>query len=297
MAFIYYLANIRQLSPHTLSNYQRDLNKLAAYCKQQNIHHSKDICAADIRRWIANLHRTGLAGTSIQRTLSAARSFFKHLITHQQLKNNPTSGIQAPKSNRKLPSTLNADQMNQFLSSKSETGEANDWLSLRDQAMMELFYSSGLRLSELVNLDLAQIDRQDQLVTVTGKSNKTRTLPVGRLALKSLNAWLAVRLDVPAAAQTSALFISRRGQRISTRNVQKRIQLHGVKQEVAQQVHPHMLRHSFASHMLESSGDLRAVQELLGHANISTTQIYTHLDFQHLAKIYDQAHPRANRKK
>jgi len=289
--FLQYLAQVRQLSPHTTSNYQRDLGKLLSWCQQKNIRQSDDIKPADIRSWIAALHRGGLGGKSLQRCLSATRSLFRYLTSRRQVKNNPALGIQAPKANRKLPSTLNADQVNQFLAIKED-----DWLALRDRAIMELFYSSGLRLSELVNLDLNNLDLPSQLIHVTGKGNKSRTLPVGRIAVKCLENWLTVRPDQTGAHLTPALFISRKGRRISARNVQQRIRKYSTSQQLSQHVHPHMLRHSFASHLLESSGDLRAVQELLGHADISTTQIYTHLDFQHLAKIYDKAHPRAGKK-
>ena len=286
--FLHYLETARQLSPHTLSNYRRDLEKFAAYCRHNNIATPSSVHSADVRQWVAQLHRGGLAGPSLQRALSALRSFYKYR-NRQGEKNNPAISIQAPKSAKKLPKALDADNMQQLL-----TIAGDDWLSTRDRAILELFYSSGLRLSELVNLNLADIDLPQALITVTGKGKKTRTLPVGSFAIKALNNWLAVRTDVETTE--TAVFLTKQGRRLSQRAIQLRLKKYSVQQGVNQSVHPHMLRHSFASHMLESSGDLRAVQELLGHANISTTQVYTHLDFQHLAKVYDKAHPRANRK-
>lgn len=291
--FLEYLREVTQVSPHTLSNYRRDLKSLQHFCAQKNLFEPSKITEADIRQWVGQLHRKGLAGGSIQRTLSAARSYFNYLGKEQGQKHNPAAAVQAPRKPRKLPKTLDADQVNKYLEfdKSSET-------AVRDSAMAELFYSSGLRLAELVAVNLNDIDRHSQLITVTGKGNKTRTLPVGRIALLAIDEWLQVRPQIPTGSDAEqALFVSNRGNRISVRNVQARLKLQGRKSGMHQNVHPHMLRHSFASHMLESSGDLRAVQELLGHANISTTQIYTHLDFQHLAKVYDQAHPRAKRRK
>jgi len=287
-AFIIYLREVRQLSPHTISNYQRDLHSLMEFCETRQRDDACAIGEADIRGWVSQLHRHGLAGSSIQRALSAARSLFNYLGREQGHNRNPAAAVQAPRQPRRLPKTLDADQVNKYLQFA-----ADDPVALRDSAIAELFYSSGLRLAELVAIDLDDIDHQAQLVTVTGKGRKTRTIPVGSVALAAIGRWLAVR--PPSTAP--ALFTSNRGQRISVRNVQARLKLQGRRAGMYQDVHPHMLRHSFASHMLESSGDLRAVQELLGHANIATTQIYTHLDFQHLAKVYDAAHPRAKRRK
>ncbi len=286
--FLHYLETARQLSPHTLSNYRRDLEKFSDYCLQKNITDSATAHSADVRQWVAQLHRGGLAGPSLQRALSALRSFYK-FRNRQGEKNNPALGIQAPKSAKKLPKALDADNMQQLLSI-----EGDDWLSTRDRAILELFYSSGLRLSELVDLDIEDIDLPQALITVTGKGRKTRTLPIGSFAITALKDWFTVRKDVNP--NDNAVFLSKQGKRLGQRSIQQRLKKHSLQQGVNQSVHPHMLRHSFASHMLESSGDLRAVQELLGHANISTTQVYTHLDFQHLAKVYDKAHPRANRK-
>jgi integrase/recombinase XerC len=236
------------------------------------------------------LHREGLGGKSLQRWLSSLRSFFQFCIRRGWLKNNIADGITAPKSPKPLPKTLDADQAAQFVQV-----EGDDFINKRDRALVELIYSSGLRLAEAVSLDINDIDWGDAMLTVTGKGRKTRTLPVGSHALTALKDWLEAR-TLYTQNDEPALFTTQRGQRISHRAVQMRLQQLSIKQGMDNPVHPHMLRHSFASHMLESSGDLRLVQELLGHANISTTQVYTHLDFQHLAKVYDSAHPRAGRK-
>jgi integrase/recombinase XerC len=239
------------------------------------------------------LHRQGLAGGSIQRSLSATRSFYNFLGRETGRLRNPAASVQAPRKPRKLPKTLDADQVNKYLSYNEDSV-----ISRRDSAMAELFYSSGLRLSELAAVNIEDIDAHSKLITVTGKGKKTRTVPVGSVALQAIARWLEVSpLPTAESGYDRPLFTSNRGRRISVRNIQARLKVQGRKSGMHQDVHPHMLRHSFASHMLESSGDLRAVQELLGHANISTTQIYTHLDFQHLAKVYDAAHPRAKRRK
>ena len=291
--FLEYLRDVRQLSPHTLSNYQRDLASLREQCEAQGKDCASQLVEADIRAWVSQLHRRGLAGSSIQRSLSAARSFFNYLGREQGRPRNPAASVQAPRKPRRLPKTLDADQVDQYLHFDGDSATAR-----RDRAIAELFYSSGLRLAELVAIDIGDIDRQSQLLTVTGKGNKTRTVPVGAVALQAIERWLEVRPHIETDRDSAAaLFTSSRGTRISVRNIQARLKLQGRKSGMHQDVHPHMLRHSFASHMLESSGDLRAVQELLGHANISTTQIYTHLDFQHLAKVYDAAHPRAKKRK
>jgi len=291
--FIDYLRDVRQLSPHTLSNYQRDLQSLQRYCEEHSKRSAEQLVEADIRTWVSQLHRRGLAGSSIQRSLSAVRSFFNYLGREQGRPRNPAASVQAPRQPRKLPKTLDADQVNKYLSFDEDS-----IIARRDRAITELFYSSGLRLAELVAVDINDIDQHSKLLTVTGKGNKTRTVPVGSMALQAIERWLEVRPDSAGDEDSAvALFTSSRGQRISVRNIQARLKVQGRKSGMHQNVHPHMLRHSFASHMLESSGDLRAVQELLGHANISTTQVYTHLDFQHLAKVYDAAHPRAKRRK
>jgi integrase/recombinase XerC len=281
---------IRRLSAHTIAAYQHDLEQFCAFCAKNNVQEIERVHAADVRQWVAQLRRGGLGGRSVQRALSALRSLFKYLHRERIVDHNPVSAISAPKSPRRLPQTLDADQTKHLLD-QGETG----FLAQRDQAIMELFYSSGLRLAELVALNIADIDFAQGLVTVTGKGNKTRTVPIGNVALQALQNWLPARAMAPV--QDGALFITQPGRRISPRSVQARLAQQAVVRGAAQHVHPHMLRHSFASHMLESSGDLRAVQEMLGHASLSTTQVYTHLDFQHLAKIYDAAHPRAARRR
>lgn len=286
--FIEHLRSERNLSPHTLTNYQRDLKRLAETYPENTGLEKVDPLA--IRTQLAALHRAGLSGKSLQRWLSALRTFFNFCMQNGWIKTNPAVGIKAPKSPRKLPKTLDVDAVGQLMSSKGDS-----WLELRDSAMIELIYSSGLRLSELTGLDLQSIDLRDASVEVTGKGNKTRILPVGTHAITAIRNWLKVRNELAREGET-ALFISQRGSRLSNRSVQLRLEQLGIRQGSSQRLHPHMLRHSFASHILESSGDLRAVQELLGHANLSTTQVYTHLDFQHLASVYDKAHPRATEK-
>lgn len=291
--YLDYIREVRQLSPHTLSNYQRDLDAFVQWSDSRGITQAEKVQEADIRQWVSHLHRRGLAGSSIQRSLSATRSLFNFLGRENGYPRNPAASVQAPRKPRKLPKTMDADQVDQYLSFDQDSP-----LASRDSAIAELFYSSGLRLAELVAVNLQDIDHQARLITVTGKGNKTRTVPVGGTALGAIEQWLQQRPPIAADPDSAnALFTSLRGKRISVRNIQDRIKLQGRKSGMSQDVHPHMLRHSFASHMLESSGDLRAVQELLGHANIATTQIYTHLDFQHLAKVYDAAHPRAKRRK
>lgn len=283
-AFITWLRDVRACSPHTLAAYRRDLGNLLAWCEQHQYRHAGQLHEADLRAWLGQLHRRGLASSSLQRKLSAVRSFFAHLDPAR----NPAASVQAPRKPRSLPKALDADQVGQLLDDAGDDSPT----ALRDLAMAELFYSSGLRLAELVAVNIDDVDRHSGLITVTGKGRKTRSVPVGHAALKALEAWLAVRPEVAE----KALFTSQRGRRISVRNVQERLRRMSREAGLHQNVHPHMLRHSFASHLLESSGDLRAVQELLGHSNISTTQIYTHLDFQHLSRVYDAAHPRARRR-
>ncbi len=286
-----YLASVRRYSPHTLNGYQRDLGALAAFCEHSAIVRWQDVTSHHIRQFTAKCHGNGLQGRSLQRRLSATRSFFRFLIKNGAAKSNPANGIRAPKTPRRLPATLDVDQTAQLLASDNQSD-----VGLRDLALMELIYSSGLRLSEAVGLNLADMDAGSGTVTVVGKGKKTRIVPVGAKAQEAIKRWLSVRASWPGS-RSDAVFISRRGKRISPRTVQSRLKLWAIKQGLAVNLHPHMLRHSFASHILESSGDLRAVQELLGHANLSTTQIYTHLDFQHLADVYDKAHPRARKKK
>jgi len=291
--FLRYLRSEKQLSPHTQESYQRDLKKLQDFSNNSKITRLTDLHGHHIRQMISFQHRNHLSGRSLQRLLSGMRTFFKYQQKMGALKKDPTAGIRAPKSPKPLPKTLDVDQVSQLLSV-----EANSWLAIRDQAMLELFYSSGLRLSELTDLNIHDIDLGSGSIRVTGKGKKTRDLPVGRFAIDSIRAWLKVRSqEIKIIIDTQALFISKLSRRINQRTVQLRLKHHSTTQGMSTPVNPHMLRHSFASHMLESSSDLRAVQELLGHANISTTQVYTHLDFQHLAKVYDKAHPRAQRNK
>jgi integrase/recombinase XerC len=289
--FLAYLQN-RNLSPHTIKNYGRDLACLRAFCDKQNIKTWADLDGDQARTYAASLHRGGLAGKSIQRMLSAARSFYRYLLRQGWIKQNPIAGVSGPKTARPLPKTLNVDQAGLLVAIATDD---QDPVKLRDRAMLELLYSSGLRVAELAALDLADIDLSEGTVRVTGKGDKQRDVPVGRHACEALGCWLPARARY-AKPDVQALFINRFGRRLSIRGIQQRVRYWGLRQGLAMPVHPHMLRHSFASHLLESSSDLRAVQELLGHADISTTQIYTHLDFQHLAKVYDQAHPRARKK-
>lgn len=286
-----YLKTLQHLSNHTRNAYQRDLDHLQTYCNKQDIAKWSELDGRQIRGFVAWRHRQGTGGRSLQRNLSAIRSFYRYLLEQGKVKNNPAEGIIAPKSARKLPKVLDADQTAQLV----EIDQKDD-LAIRDKAMLELIYSSGLRLSELVSLNLTDIDFSDRIVTVIGKGKKTRSVPVGKHAIKAIKNWLKIRQALVDESE-QALFISKRSKRISSRSVQERLRQWAIKQGLSNHVHPHMLRHSFASHMLESSGDLRAVQELLGHADISTTQVYTHLDFQHLAQVYDKTHPRAHRKK
>ncbi|MGD8785318.1 MAG: tyrosine recombinase XerC [Thioalkalispiraceae bacterium] len=286
--FFHKLKHERQLSPHTLNNYGRDLQRFAQHLAELHVTKVADINESHVSSYVAQRHRRQIHAKSIQRELSAIRSFFNFLIEEQCLKINPAKDVRAPKIGRKLPRTLDVDQVQHLLTITETTP-----LALRDKAILELFYSSGLRLSELVNLNLEQLDLKQGLVTVTGKGNKTRVLPIGKQAINALRAWLKVRNP---EKQVDAVFLSQQGKRLSARGVQQRMRYWAQKQALPTQLHPHMLRHSFASHMLESSGDLRAVQELLGHTDINTTQIYTHLDFQHLANVYDQAHPRSKLK-
>ncbi|MCP3866695.1 MAG: tyrosine recombinase XerC [Gammaproteobacteria bacterium] len=290
--YLDHLRHERRLSPHTLNNYARDLERIAAWCDDQGIDTWERLDQHRVRAYAAQRHRQGMAGKSVQRELSSLRSLYTYLLREGLVESNPVLGVRAPKVQRRLPATLDADQLGHLLDASS--GE--DPLELRDQAIMELFYSSGLRLAELVSLDCRDITREEGVLSVTGKGAKTRLVPVGLKALQAIHYWLEVRGTV-AAADEPALFVSRRGTRIRPRTVQARLKVWALRQGAGRHLHPHLLRHSFASHLLESSGDLRAVQELLGHSDISTTQIYTHLDFQHLARVYDAAHPRAKKKR
>jgi len=292
LSFAKHLKDEKRLSPHTVSNYSRDLDQFVKYCDQQGVNQWRDCNVFFLRSFIATKYRNGLGGRSIQRHLASIRSFFNYLVRESAVKNNPLIGLTAPKSDRKLPSPLDVDQISQLLNHDI----ADDPMLIRDLAMMELMYSSGLRLAELVSLNLNDIDYKDAVVPVTGKGRKTRIVPVGSVAINRLKQWCAIRGNY-CNADEPALFVSQRGSRISTRSVQQRFRNWGIQKALDSHLHPHRLRHSFASHLLESSGDLRAVQELLGHADISTTQIYTHLDYQHLAEVYDRAHPRARKRR
>ena len=299
-----YLACERRLSAHTDVSYARDLAALVKFCDRLGLADWGALDSQHVRNFAAHSHAGGLSPRSIQRRLSAVRSFYEFLLREApgeaagarrtrragRVVVNPALEVRAPKAARRLPQTLDADQMARLL--EIPAGGA---LAARDRALMELLYSSGLRLAELVSLDLADIDLKDRTVRVLGKGRKSRIVPVGRLALAALRAWLGERAAL-APAPEAALFVGRGGRRLGPRAIQSRVDYWAKRQGLGIHVHPHLFRHSFASHLLESGGELRGVQELLGHADISTTQIYTHLDFQHLARIYDAAHPRARRK-
>ena len=288
-AYFEHLRSARQLSAHSLEGYRRDLNKLLAYCEREQILDWSALQSRHMRQLVGELHRQGQSSRSLARLLSSVRGLYRYLNQERLCEHDPATGLSAPKGERRLPRLLDTDRAMQLL----DGGVEDDFIARRDQAMLELFYSSGLRLSELVGLNLEQLDLPAGLVRVLGKGNKARELPVGSKAREALQAWLPLR--ALANPSDSAVFIGQQGRRLGARAVQMRVRQAGVR-ELGQHLHPHMLRHSFASHMLESSQDLRSVQELLGHADIGTTQIYTHLDFQHLAKVYDQEHPRAKRK-
>jgi integrase/recombinase XerC len=289
--FLACLETERGLSPRTVDAYRRDLQRFSDELEGNDIADPGRVSEHDVRRFIARLHRQGLGSRSIQRLLSALRSFYRWLMREGLADHNPAASVKAPKVRRKLPGTLDTDAIARLLDIRDDSP-----LARRDKAMMELFYSSGLRLSELAGLRWDMIDTASGLVRVRGKGNKTRVVPLGSYAAEALQKWRQVRGQF-AGFDEPAVFVSSRGRPISTRTIQSRIVHWARRQGLPQKVYPHLLRHSFASHVLESSGDLRAVQELLGHADISTTQVYTHLDFQHLAKVYDQAHPRARKKR
>ncbi|NJD08266.1 MAG: tyrosine recombinase XerC [Methylococcaceae bacterium] len=281
----------RRMSRHTLAAYAHDLAQLAEFCRTRRLTAWIELTGHHLRTHMAERHRAGIGGRSVQREVSGIRGFFDFLLRQGAVDHNPASGIKPPKSPKKLPRLLDVDQMTGLLEA-----DPDDGLEQRDLAMWELFYSSGLRLSELTGLDRYDLDLAQGIVHVrSGKGGKARYLPVGSKACQALSEWLAIR-DGLAPASEQALFVSRRGRRIAPRTVQMRLERWRAKLGLADHLHPHLLRHSFASHMLEGSGDLRAVQEYLGHANISTTQIYTHMDFQRLAAVYDQAHPRARKR-
>jgi integrase/recombinase XerC len=281
------LANERHASPHTVAGYRRDLAKLLRFMQEQELDAFEALDANRMRGFVAAEHRGGLAPKSLQRLLSSCRSLFRQLSREGQLASDPLLGVRGPKVRRKLPQVLDVDEATALVETDS-----GGQLAVRDRAMLELFYSSGLRLSELVGLRWLDLSLDDGEVRVLGKGSKTRIVPVGRHAIAALHA-----LGAEEGMQAdSPVFRGRGGAPINPRTIQLRMNKLALQQGIPKHIHPHLLRHTFASHMLESSGDLRAVQELLGHADIATTQIYTHLDFQHLARVYDAAHPRAKRK-
>ena len=288
-AYLSHLSKERRLSPHTASNYARDLRALADYAERGNLDW-KNFDSQHVRMFGARSHAGGLSPRSVQRRLSAVRGFFNYLVRERVVPNNPAVDVRAPKAAKRLPGTLDVDSLNQLLDIPDEGA-----LAARDRAIMELFYSSGLRLDELVRLDLRDLDLADRTVRVIGKGSKTRILPVGRKALEALQLWFRERTSL-AAIEETAVFVAKSGSRLQHRAVQRRIAYWARRKGLPARVYPHLFRHSFATHLLESSKDLRGVQELLGHADISTTQIYTHLDFAHLARTYDASHPRAKRK-
>lgn len=288
--FISHLQYERRLSPHTCKHYRRDLLSLLEFCNEIGRDSWPELDSEDFRSFAATSYRRGLSARSIQRRLSAARSFYRYLLREKHVRVNPVESVPAPKHAKRLPENLDADRMAKLLEIPADTPVA-----VRDCAILELLYSSGLRLAELVDLNMGDIDSQDATVRVTGKGNKDRIVPVGRKALKALAEWQRSRAAM-ASPDEQALFVSNRGTRLSPRSVQARVSHWAKRQGIDSKVYPHLFRHSFATHLLESSHDLRGVQELLGHSNISTTQVYTHLDFQHLAQIYDKTHPRARKK-
>jgi integrase/recombinase XerC len=288
--FIKHLEFERRLSPQTCKNYRHDLEALLVFREKSGVASWDKMDSEHFRAFSASSYRKGLSARSIQRRLSACRTFFRYLIREQQVDRHPVCDVSAPKGKKRLPENLDADRMARLLDIQGK-GPLVD----RDRAILELLYSSGLRLSELTGLNCGDVDMSDATVRVTGKGSKDRIIPVGRKALQALTRWDQSRVQL-AAADEKALFVSNRGTRISPRSVQARVSHWARKQGIDTHVYPHLFRHSFATHLLESSHDLRGVQELLGHANISTTQVYTHLDFQHLAQIYDQTHPRARKK-
>jgi integrase/recombinase XerC len=276
------------LSPHTVRSYERDICALFDLAGAVPF---RTLEPAQIRRFVSQLHARGLDGRSLARVLSAWRGFFTYLSRDHGHEHNPCLGIRPPKAAKRLPHALSPDEAGRLM----ELG-SGDALAVRDRAILELLYSSGLRLSELTGLALDDVNYRDATIRVTGKGAKTRVVPVGSYALAALKAWLGERAPLAPPGE-QAMFVARNGGRLSARSVQARLKQWGLKLGLPGNVHPHALRHSFASHLLQSSGDLRAVQDMLGHASISTTQVYTHLDFQHLAKVYDAAHPRARKKR
>ena len=289
--FFRYLSDERRYSQHTLKNYKIDIRRFLEYCNQSDIQSWARLSFHHVQSFVMSENRADASSSTINRRLSSVRSFLNFLVREGVLKKNPALGVQTPKIAKRHPSTLDVDQVWDMLSK-----HVTEAIDVRDLAILELLYSSGVRVAELVGLNRHDIDLDEGLCRVQGKGNKTRMVPIGRYALAAIQRWLPVRDAWMKSPDEQALFLSQRGERISIRNVQARLRAWGLKYGVSGRLHPHRMRHSFASHLLESSGELKAVQELLGHADISTTQVYTHLDFQHLANVYDQAHPRAKRK-
>ena len=288
--FIRHLTYERRLSRETCKHYRRDLDALATWCDESGLDRWSALDGEHVRNWSAYCFRKGLSPRSIQRRLSAARTFYRYLLREKHVEQNPVQSVSAPRGKKRLPENLDADRMARLLEIPGK-GPLVD----RDRAILELLYSSGLRLAELTDLDVGDVDVRQATVRVTGKGNKDRIVPVGAKALDALARWQTSRLSIAGPGE-AALFVSNRGTRLSRRSVQARVDHWARRQGIDTRVYPHLFRHSFATHLLESSHDLRGVQELLGHANISTTQVYTHLDFQHLAQIYDRTHPRARSK-
>lgn len=289
-AFLAHAADEAGLSPATIDAYRRDLERLCAWCSEHDISQIESLESADVRSFAASEHRRGLSPRSVQRRLSGLRRFFRYLRRERIIEGDPGQGVRAPKVRRKLPEVLDVDQVLALLDIP-----ADDELATRDRAMLELFYASGLRVSELAGLTWNRLDLEEGLVRVLGKGRRERVVPVGRHAVQALGQWRRIHATT-AGSDQPRVFTSLKGRPLGVRAIQKRVAYWSQRQGLDQNVHPHQLRHSFASHILESSGDLRAVQELLGHANLTTTQIYTHLDFQHLAKVYDETHPRAKKR-
>ena len=292
LSFVAHLEHERRLSPRTIDGYRRDLYRFARNCRREGLLRYADVTPGTVRGFVADQHRDGMSGRSLRRQLSAIRGLYGYLLREQRVDNNPALGIRAPRDKRRLPRTLDAE-----LTANALNQTVSNPLEIRDLAILELFYSSGLRLSELVNLDVEDVDLEEGCARVVGKGSKTRIVPVGAQARDALRRWITTRTMLAARSATPALFVSRRGGRLGARSVQFRLQRWARSKGLDVSLHPHLLRHSFATHLLEASGDLRAVQELLGHADISTTQIYTHLDFQHLARVYDGSHPRAHKRR
>jgi integrase/recombinase XerC len=290
--FLSYLESVKQYSPHTLKGYERDLKKLSDYLSAQDIKNWKIVKEHDLRTFINSERRRGLSPRSIQRLLSSCRTFFEHLLIEGLIQLSPAQNVSSPKLAQLLPKAMDADLVQRLLDFKPK-----GMIEIRDKALAELLYSSGLRLSEVCQLEVQDLDLKERTCRVLGKGNKTRIVPVGKKAIQAIRDWMIYRSELKASKETStdAIFLNNKGNRISARSIQLRLEKLCLQRGIPG-INPHMLRHSFASHVLESSGDLRAVQEMLGHSDIGTTQIYTKLDFQHLSKVYDKAHPRAKKR-